>query len=444
MASRRVVISGLGPISGLGVGMAPTWQAMVEGSSAISRIDSFDPAGFDCQIAAQLRDFKVSQVVPKHYRKAVKVMARDIELAVGAADAAARDAGLVTKGTTEDAAAALSYESGRMGAHIGAGLIAVDLNELTEALVESVDENGKFDLHKWGAEGMTRLTPLWLLKYLPNMLACHVTIIHDAQGPSNTITCGEASSGLSIGESLRVIQRNAADLCFCGGTESKLNPMAFLRQVLTGRLVAGFNDQPTKAVKAFDQAAAGTVIGEGGGILILESLDTYKARTDKPAYAELVGFGASQSIHPASRNAQPDPQGKGIAQAINKAIKEAGITPDQVDLVVPFGTGVPAIDQAEAAALSSVFGDSLSRIAVVSSKAMAGNTGAGTGALDACVAAKALAEQTIPARLNCDNPLPGINAGTAAATKADLRYVVTYSMSLGGQNAAMVLKRYEG
>src|SRR5690606_15661492 len=115
-------------------------------------------------------------------------------------------------------------------------LIAADLDELTMALNESRKEDGSFDIHHWGAEGMRNLTPLWLLKYLPNMLACHVTIIHDVRGPSNTITCAEASGGLSFGESLRVIQRGAADACFCGGAESKVNPMTFYRQVLTGRL----------------------------------------------------------------------------------------------------------------------------------------------------------------------------------------------------------------
>lgn len=446
MAARRVVISGLGPISGLGVGIDPTWEAIVSGTSAIAPIQTFDPAGFDCQVAGEVKDFKANQVVPKHYRKAVKVMARDIELAVGAANAAARDAGLITKGTAEAGdETPTTYTSARMGAHIGAGLIAVDLDELTEALVNSLDDKGKFDLHVWGTNAIAKITPLWLLKYLPNMLACHVTIIHDAQGPSNTITCGEASSALSIGESLRIIQRDGADLCFSGGTESKLNPMAFFRQALTGRLAANSNDAPTKAVKAFCQNASGTVLGEGGAIIILESIDTYKARTDKPAYAEVAGFGASQSIHPDSKNVDPDPQGKGIALAIKNAMRDANVTADMIDLIVPFGIGVPVTDQAEAQALKTIFGDRLSQIPVTSTKAYTGNCGAGAGGLDVCVAAKALATQTLPARLNCDNPIDGLgsSANTAPSSQANLRYALTYSISLGGQNAALVLKKYE-
>jgi 3-oxoacyl-[acyl-carrier-protein] synthase II len=446
--ARRVVVTGLGPVCGAGIGIDPAWQAVTAGRSAIGPIVAFDPAGFPCRIAAEVKDLKVSNFIPKSYRKAAKVMARDIELAVAAADQAARDAKLVTRGTAAAEADKLSYDPPRVGAHIGAGLIAADLNELTEALAVARSEGGAFDMHAWGREGMTHLTPLWLLKYLPNMLACHVTIIHDAQGPSNTITCGEASSGLSIGESLRVIQRGAADACFCGGTESKLNPMAFLRQVFTERLNTADNDRPDKAVRPFCQTAAGTVIGEGGAIVVLEEAEAFARRAAaapegaKPrAYAEIAGFAASQTVHPESRNLKPDPQGRGIAAAIRGAMREAGVTPDQIDLIMPFGLGWRASDEAEAAALRSVFGARLPQVPVISIKPLLGNCGAGSGGLDVCVAARALAEQTLPASVNCEKPLDGLNAAPAASRQAGLRYALTFSSSHGGQNAALVLKR---
>ncbi|MEX0742629.1 MAG: beta-ketoacyl synthase N-terminal-like domain-containing protein, partial [Phycisphaeraceae bacterium] len=221
--ARRVVITGLGAVSGLGIGMDVLWEGACAGRSAIAPIEAFETEGFDSRIGSEVRDFSVKKFVPKTYRKATKVMARDIELAVAAAELAVRDAKMVTPGVEPDGER--TYEGPRVGAHIGAGLIAADIDELTEAFAEATDAEGNFDMHRWGEEGMTHLTPLWLLKYLPNMLACHVTIIHDAQGPSNTITCGEASSGLSIGESMRVIERGNADACFCGGAESKMNPM---------------------------------------------------------------------------------------------------------------------------------------------------------------------------------------------------------------------------
>lgn len=447
---RDVVITGLGPVTALGVGIDANWSGLLSGKSAIAPIAAFDPSGFACRIAGEVRDFKVSNYVPKSYRKAVKVMARDIELAVAAADQAARDAGLLTKGTAGDNGEFTpSHPQTRVGAHIGAGLIAVDLDELTFALASArADEGGPsvggLDMHKWGAEGMTQLTPLWLLKYLPNMLACHVTIIHDTQGPSNTITCGEASGGLSVGESLRVIQRGAADACFCGGAESKLNPMAFLRQILTDRLNTTANPpdgDPAAAVRPYSSSAAGGVIGEGGGIVVLESLDAFKRRGGQRAYARVLGFGASQTLHPESRSLRPDPQGKGIALAIKVAMREAKLTPDAIDLIIPVGSGFPDNDHAEVNALRSVFGEALAKIPVFSTKPYVGNCGAGAGGVDVIVASKALHEQQVPPVINCDAPLPGLHAATAPARQAKLRHVLTFSTSLGGQNAALVLGR---
>jgi 3-oxoacyl-[acyl-carrier-protein] synthase II len=435
--SRRVVITGLGTITGLGIGIESLWQSVCSGKSAIDRIQAFDPSGFEAQIASEVRDFKVSNFVPKSYRKATKVMARDIELAVGAADQAVRDAGLITPGI--DPEKPRTYEGPRMGAHIGAGLIAAEADELTEALAVATTD-GKFDMHKWGSEGMNHLTPLWLLKYLPNMLACHVTIIHDTQGPSNTITCGEASSGLSIGESMRVIQRNAADVCFCGGGESKINPMAFFRQIVTGRVTKQGNANPAGAVKPFDQSASGTAIGEGGGIITIESLDTATARGAK-IYAEIIGFGGSHTIFPEAGGLNPDPAGRGIASAIRMALRDAEIAANDIDLIVPSGAGIPEWDKAEAAALKSIFGDRLSAVPLWSSKPFVGNCGAGAGGIDVAVAAKALQTQTIPARINCDQPIDNLNAKSAACTPAKLNHVLVFTTSLGGQNVALVLKK---
>ena len=434
---RRIVISGLGPVSALGLGVEAHRDKLRAGTSVLAPVEAFDPSGFDCRIAGEVRDFKVRNFVPKTYRKATKVMARDIELAVAAADLAARDAGLTTKGTDPDAGP--SYDPRRVGAHIGAGLIAADLDELTAALAQSVDDAGAFDIHTWGREGMNHLTPLWLLKYLPNMLACHVTIIHDTQGPSNTITCAEASSGLSVGESLRVIERGQADLCFCGGAESKLNPMAYLRQQLTGRLTTTGNDDPAGAVRSFDQQASGGVIGEGGGIVILEALETFEQREgEKQAYAEVLGFAASQSVNREARNRQPEPTGQGIAVALRNAIREAELSPGDIDLILGFGIGHPDWDAAEAAALRHVFGETVPY--VVSTKPLLGNCGAGAGGLDIAAAALALHDQQPPAIINRDTPLDGLDTQT---TVGELNHALVYSAGFGGQNTAIVLKRVE-
>ncbi len=444
--SRRVVISGLGPVSGVGLGIEPVWQALLEGKSAIGRITAFDPTGFPSRIAAEVKDLKLSNFVPKSYRKNVKVMARDIEFAVAAADLAARDAKLATKGTLGDpvpAGATLSYKPDRVGAHIGAGLIAAELNELTDALATSVDADKNFDIHKWGKEGMGHLTPLWMLKYLPNMLSSHVTIIHDAQGPSNTITCDGASSGLSIGEALRVIQRGSADVSFSGGTESKINLMAFLRQLYRGIMIEGHDENPTAAVRPFSLDGAGTALGEGGGMVILEALESFNARKEKEsarAYAEIVGFGASQSVYPEGRNMKPDPSGRGLAVAIKTALKDAGITPEQVTVIVPIALGHAASDASELASLKRVFGEGLAKIPLITTKPAYGLTGAGSGSLDACVLAKALFEQKLPPTMNYE-AINGLAPARATATDAKLEYGLTYNCSTNGQNAALVLKK---
>lgn len=419
---------------------------MLAGRSAVRRIQAFDPSSFKCQIAAEIEEFKVSKFVPKWYRKATKVMARDIALAVAAADQAARDAGLTTKGTSNDGQA-VSHDPTRVGCHIGAGLIAAELDELTSALATSRDGDGRFNIRNWGREGMNNLYPLWLLKYLPNMLACHVTIIHDTHGPSNTITCGDTSAMLSIGESLRVIQRGAADACFCGGAESKVNPMAFLRQYFANRLTPQGNDEPPGAVRPFCRTASGTALGEGGAIVILEERVSFERRAagrdGGQAYARVIGFGASQSVNRATRNLLPEKDGRGIAQAIKAALREADVDPGEIDLVVPFGLALPACDEAEAEAFRKIFGNRLAKIPLVPIKTYVGNCCAGAAALDVCIAAAALHHQTIPAVINCCEPLEGINAATAPSRPANLKHALVVSTGMGGQNAALVLKRFE-
>ena len=438
--SRRIVITGLGPITAFGEGIDPLWQAMCEGRSAIRRLQSFDPGGFTCQVAAELppEAFSVKKVVPKTYRKATKVMCRDIELAIGAAHAAVIDAGLVTKGIDGEAEPTIPPQ--RFGCHIGAGLIAADVDELATALMTSRGSDGQFDLAHWGRQGMQNLTPLWLLKYLPNMLACHVTIVHDCRGPSNTITCCEASSALSLGESMRVIERGAADACLSGGAEYKLNPMAYLRQHFAGRLAKtnGEADAAT-AARPFDPTATGTVLGEGGGILVLEAADSAAQRGAKP-YAEVEAFAATQSFCPDTVGLEPPADGESIADAAHLALDQAKLTAADIDAIVPFGSSIPSVDAAEAAAIRSVFGDRASSVPIVTTVPNAGNCAAGNGAVGLCVAARCLREQKLPARLNTTSA-EGLDANACPSRGAMLNRILIITTSQGGQNAAVVLRK---
>ncbi|MBX3358372.1 MAG: hypothetical protein KF745_08085 [Phycisphaeraceae bacterium] len=426
---RRVVITGLGTVSGLGIGAGPLWEGLLAGRSAIGPITRLDASGFRSRLAAELKDFSAKDFVPKSYRKAVKVMARDIELAVAAAKCAVEDARLLTRGSLpEGSTDPWTYPSERMGCHIGAGLIAAETDELTLALSSSLDEQGAVSLTRWGGEagaaGMDNLTPLWLLKYLPNMLACHVTIIHGAEGPSNTITCAEASGLLSIGESMRIIERGSADLCFSGGAESKINHMGILRMDLAGRLAAtGDATSPDGIIRPYSPEARGTLLGEGGGILVLEAQETAAKRGAKP-YAEIAGFGASHSTFD-YQDAEND---EGFRYAIENAIEDAGITGADIDAVVPLGSGIPMMDRPESGALRAVLGDRAASVPKVLLCPSVGNCMAGAGGIQAAVAALCLRHQRLPGGGRSDR----------------LRHVLVCSGALGGQNGAVVLRSVEG
>lgn len=431
---RRVVVTGIGIISPIGIGTQAYWANLIAGQCGVRRIASYNPSGFPSQIGGEVQAYKINEFVPKSYRKATKVMARDIELAVIAADDAFKDSGLKSKAYTD----APTIKSDRFGCNIGAGLISVDLAELTQAMnaARSVADPSKLDLKRWGNEGMQQLTPLWLLKYLPNMLACHVTIIHELKGPSNTITCADASSHLAIGEAFRTVQRGDADLAICGGAETKIVPMNLLRQTLLKRLATGHNETPDQAVRPFDSEATGTAVAEGGGLLILEDYEHAKARGAK-IYAELVGFGASQDAYSVT---EPDPKGHSYGKAIQKALAEANLPPTAVDLLVPCGLGIPKHDRAELAGLHTVFGGGLERVALSTPKAQTGNLAAGSG-VDAATAALAVYHGIIPPSMNTRKPLEGLKLNAVAESReAAVNISVSSVYSLGGQNAALVFK----
>ncbi|MCK4624946.1 MAG: beta-ketoacyl-[acyl-carrier-protein] synthase family protein [Phycisphaerae bacterium] len=437
MSDRRVVITGLGVVTAGGIGVAELFDSVCAKAQSVKRIDLFDPSGFPCQVAGQLDDFSARKFVPRNYRKAVKVMARDIEIAVAAADLAFRDAGITTKGIDENA---VDIDPARIGCNIGAGLICADLDELGAAINTSVTD-GKFDFKKWGDEGIGNLTPLWLLKYLPNMLACHVTIIHGTKGPSNTITCGEASGHLAAGEAARTIARGAADAAIAGGCESKVNPMNLMRQTLLKRVTTTGNDNPGQACRPFDAEADGTVIGEGGGLIILEDQSHANSRNAR-VYAEFAGFGAGSN--PDGMNYLEEPKGDGLARAISAAIADAGISPEQIDLVIPHGTGVPAEDAAEANAIRQTLGQRADTVPVVPLTGGFGNLFAGAGTVQLSVAAMALHKQTIPPAVNFEKPVEAHRLNVQKEqTDAQLQYALCCTHATGGQNAAIVLKRYE-
>jgi len=438
VASARVVITGLGAVSPLGLSVGDMWEGLCAGRCGIGEITAFDPVGFNCKLAGQVPDYKIQSYLPKSHRKAAKLMSRDIELAVVASDEAFRSSGLITKGIDADK---INVDPARVAINFGAGLISCDLVELAPAAAVSVTD-GRFDIRKWGKEGLEQVTPLWLLKYLPNMLACHVGIIHDIQGPSNSITCAEASAHLAIGEAAQIISRGDSDVALAGGAEAKVNPIVMIRQCLIKRATSENNDEPAAACRPFDADAKGSVFGEGAGVVVLESLERAQNRSVK-IYAEVVGVGSSNSINPVYEHLEAD--GRGIQIAVEKALADAQIQPDDLDLIVPHGTGIAADDMAEARGLEAVLGEAVKEIAVWPTKSVLSNTGAASGALDIIAAVCAMAEGKVPAAKNCDRKADGCNLNIVKqAQEVDIRYALCCSYTYGGQTAAVVLKSFDG
>jgi 3-oxoacyl-[acyl-carrier-protein] synthase II len=406
MSSTRVAITGFGAISPLGLTAADMWASLCAG-----------------------------RVVPKSYRKATKLMSRDIELAVIAANEAFAHAGLVTKGIDPEN---VNINPERTAIVLGAGLISCDLVELAPAVAASVTD-GKFDIKKWGKEGIEQVTPLWLLKYLPNMLACHVGIIHDLQGLSNTITCAEAASHLAIAEAAQAIARGASDVALAGGAEAKVNPIVMIRQCLLKRTTIEHNDMPAAACRPFDADAKGSVFGEAGGVVVLEDPD-YAAKRGATVYAEIIGLGESSSVNPVYEHIEPD--GEGVRVAIEKAMADAQIRPEDLDLIIPHGTGIPADDLAEARAIRTALGEAAASIPVWPTKSMLSNTGTAGGALDVIAAVCAINEGRIPAAKNCDRKADGCDLNIVSQPiDKRIRHALCCSYTYGGQTAALILRR---
>ncbi|MFI4911188.1 MAG: beta-ketoacyl-[acyl-carrier-protein] synthase family protein [Sedimentisphaeraceae bacterium JB056] len=434
MEQRKVAITGIGAVSPLGLTASDMWEGLKEGKCGLSEITAFDPVEFPCKIAGQAPEYKIRTYLPKHHRKAAKLMSRDIELAVMAADDAVRNSGLGTKHV--EAEPKLVPE--RTTINIGAGLVTCDIEEMAPAVSASI-EDGKFDMKKWGTDGMGLVTPLWLLKYLPNMLACHIGIIHDIQGPGNNITTGECAGAMSVIEAALTIKRDAADTALAGSGEGKVEPIALMRQILSGRASTKGNDMPQAASRPFANDASGAIFSEGAGMLVLEELNAAKSRNAK-IYAKIAGMGESISISDDIVHLEAD--GKGLEIAITKAMEEAGITAEQIDLIIPHGTAIAQDDKAEAAAITAALGDAVSNIPVLPTKSMIGHTGTASASIDLVIASKAMEEGFIPAAKNCEQEFEGckLNIVKKAVTK-EIKYALCCSYTAGGQCVAIILEK---
>jgi 3-oxoacyl-[acyl-carrier-protein] synthase II len=421
MANRRAVLTGIGILSPLGVDPAAVWESLRAGQSGIGPVRAFDASALPTRIAGELPGFDARKYVDKKQGKSLKVMARSIQLAVAAAQAALDD-GRVNKEQLDPT---------RFGVECGAGLIATELEELGMAAQLSAETPvNHVDLARWGEQGLAVMPPLWMLKYLPNMLACHVSILHNAQGPNNTITESDVASLLALGEAYRIIARDQADFFLVGGADSKINPLSMVRQALFQPL-SKRNEEPAKASRPFDRRRDGFVIGEGGAMFVLEDREHARRRGAR-IYGEVVGFGAAFD---------KDRSGAGLARAIRAALNEAGIEPRDLDHVNAHGLSSIEGDAWEARALHTVFGED--GPPVFAPKSYMGNLGAGAGTAELAMSLLALEHGQLPPTLNYEEPDPACPVSVAAGGLRPVTqpHVLKVGFTDLGQCAAVVVRK---
>ncbi len=421
--SRRVVVTGIGAVNPLGLNAADFWEGLRAGKNGIRAIRSFDASSLPSRIGGEIVGFDAKKYIDKKDRKSLRVMARGIQLAVAAAQLALDDSKIDKE----------KLDATRFGVEFGAGLLPTELQEIGPASqLSSNCQPGVVDLQAWGEQGLPAIPPLWMLKYLPNMLGCHVSILHNAQGPSNSITEGDVSALLAVGEAYRIIGRGHGDYFLAGGADSKLNALSMVRQALFGRLSE--RNDPERACRPFDRGHDGVVLGEGGAVLALEDLEHAQKRGAR-IYAEIVGFGAAFD---AQRT------GKGIARAIRAALGEAKITPDDIDHVNAHGLSVPEIDRWEARGIREAFGACKRTVPVFAPSSYFGNTGAGSGTTELAASLLALHHGQVPKTLNFETPDPEspIPVSTTAAPVSK-SFIVKIGFTELGQCAAVVCRKWD-
>lgn len=410
---RRVVVTGLGLVTPLGTGVDKTWHNLCAGRSGVGLITRFDASESEVKIAAEVRDFQVEDFIDK---KTAKHLEHFVQYAVAAAKMALDDAGLVVTPANET----------RIGSITGCGLGGLPtIEKYHQILLE---------------RGAKKITPFFIPMVIPNMGAGQISIIFKLKGPNLSVTTACAAGTHAVGEAYRSIQRGDCDAAVTGGSESVICPMA-VGGFHAMKALSTRNDEPERASRPFDRDRDGFIIGEGGGILVLEELEHAKARNAK-IYAEVVGYGLSGDGY---HIAAPPEDGEGAVRCMRMALETAGLKPEDIDYVNAHGTSTPLNDQGETRALKAVFGDHAYKFAVSSTKSMTGHLLGGAGGIEAVFTALAIFHQTAPPTINLDNPSSecDLDYVPKVARKMPIRAAISNSFGFGGTNAVLVMKRYE-
>jgi 3-oxoacyl-[acyl-carrier-protein] synthase II len=419
---RRVVITGAAVLSPIGQDLASFGQSLRDGRGGVRVIQSLDVSALPVRIGGEVLGFDAKKIITgKEERKSLKMMARSVQMGVACAKLAFADSGIDRP----------QLDSTRFGVEFGSSLIPTELDDIAAAAALcATGEPGGVDMARWGAEGLREIQPLWMLRYLPNMVACHVSIFLDAQGPNNSITESEVAGLLALGEAARILRRDGADLFLVGAADSKINPLSLVRQVLFAAL-SRRNDAPERACRPFDKGRDGWVIAEGAGALAVEDLE-HAERRGARIYAELAGFGSG---YDRGRT------GAGLARTIRTALAQAGVGPEAIDHVNAHGLSTPASDAWEARALAEVFGQGTP---VFAPKSYFGSLSSAGSLVELTASLLALRHGTLPATLNYEEPDPDCPVAVAREPRPVQKpYVLKVSLTEYGQCAAAVLKKWE-
>lgn len=409
---RRVVLTGVGLVSALGLDTESTWSGLLQGKSGVGPITRFDASDFSSRIAAEVKDLDpLAYVDTKNARK----MDLFILYAIVASDVAVKSASLsITKENAE-----------RIGVYIGSGIGGF-------GTIEAQHTN-------YLNKGPRKISPFFIPASISNLATGQVSIRLGTTGP-NSATCTACSAGChAIGDSFKIIERGAADVMIAGGSEAAITPMG-VGGFAAMRALSTRNEEPERASRPFDRDRDGFVIGEGSGIVVLEELE-YARRRDAQILAEIVGYGMSGDAYHITA---PPEDGSGATRVMRATLEDAGVDPTEVDYINAHGTSTPPNDRIETRAIKAVFSNHAYKLAISSTKSMTGHLLGAAGGLEAGVSVLVLRDQIIPPTINLENPDPDCDLDYVPGTarKAEIRYVLSSSFGFGGTNACILLKRY--
>ncbi len=414
MTRKRVVITGIGAITPLGIGKSAFWEGLVNGKSGVDKITHFDASDFPVQFAAEVKDF-----VPEDFldRKEIRRLDRFTQFGLAA-----------TKMALEDAQMDLNNEDlERVGVLVGSGIGGI----------ETIEKQHKVLLER----GPNKISPFFIPMIIANMATGQISISFGLKGPSSTIVTACASSSHSIGDASEIIARNEAEVMVAGGTEAAITPLA-VGGFNAMRAISTRNDEPQKASRPFDLKRDGFVIGEGAGIVILESLE-HALKRDAKIYAEVAGYGMTSDAYHITK---PEPEAEGAVRVMQIAVAKAGLTLSEVDYINAHGTATPPGDKFETIAIKRAFGEYAYKVPISSTKSMIGHLLGAAGVAELITCILAMENKMIPPTINYEYPDPECDLDYVPnkARPADIKVALSNSFGFGGHNAALVIKKYEG